>query len=92
MTAQTIWISAGEVSGDMHGALLLEALRKQGPGLRFIGMGGASLRAAGLEAFFRSEDLSVMGITEVLGQLPRILRMLSGIKEAMARCLESLAA
>ena len=85
MTAQTIWLSAGEVSGDMHGALLLEALRKRAPDLRFIGMGGPSMRAAGLEAFFRSEDLSVMGITEVVGQLPRILRMLSGIKTALAR-------
>ena len=85
MDSHSIWINAGEVSGDMHGALLLEALRKRGPDLRFIGMGGPHLRAAGLEAFFHSEDLSVMGITEVFGQLPRILRILSGIKKALAR-------
>lgn len=85
MSSKCIWINAGEVSGDMHGALLLEALRERGPDFRFIGMGGPHLRAAGLEALFRSEDLSVMGITEVVGQLPRILRMLSGIKEALAR-------
>lgn len=84
MTTRTLWISAGEASGDMHGARLLEALRGRDPGLRFIGMGGPSMRAAGLEAFFRSEDLSVMGISEVVAQLPRILGMLSGVKKAMA--------
>lgn len=85
MTNQSIWINTGEISGDMHGALLLEALRKADPTFRFIGMGGPHLRAAGLDSLFRVEDLSVMGITEVLGQLPRILRMLSGIREALAR-------
>ena len=85
MNTRRIWISAGEISGDMHGALLLKALRKRDPNLRFIGMGGPHLRAEGLDALFRVEDLSVMGITEVLGHLPRILRMLSGIKEALAR-------
>jgi lipid-A-disaccharide synthase len=69
----------------MHGALLLDALRKLEPDLRCTGMGGPHLRAAGLEALFRTEDLSVMGITEVAGQLPRILRMLSGIAKTLER-------
>lgn len=85
MKQQSLWISAGEMSGDLHGAHLLKSLRQRAPDMRFIGMGGPALRAAGLETFFRAEDLSVMGITEVLGQLPRILRMLSGIKQALMR-------
>ena len=85
MSGQTIWINAGELSGDMHGASLLQALRSRDPALHFTGMGGVNLRRAGLEALFRVEDLSVMGITEVIGQLPRIFRMLSGIKKALAR-------
>jgi lipid-A-disaccharide synthase len=82
---KTIWINAGELSGDMHGALLLEALRRLDPELAFVGMGGPGMRGAGLTALYRVEDLSVMGITEVIGQLPRILRMLSGIKKDLAR-------
>ncbi len=84
MNARPLWISAGEVSGDMHGALLLQALRRLDPSLSFTGMGGPHLREAGLEARFRTEDLSVMGITEVVGHLPRIFRMLGELKEAFA--------
>lgn len=47
-----IWINAGELSGDMHGAMLLEALRRKDSSLSFIGMGGEHLRKAGLEALF----------------------------------------
>ena len=82
---RTIWINAGEPSGDMPGALLLEAMRERDPALRFVGMGGVNLRQSGLEALFRVEDLSVMGITEVLGHMPRIMRMLKDIKAALAR-------
>ncbi len=80
----SIWINAGETSGDIHGAMLLEALRRKNPTLSFLGMGGAHLREAGLEALFATESLSVMGITEVLGHLPKIFSLLSGIKRELA--------
>ena len=83
--ARTLWMSAGELSGDMHGALLLEALRAKDPSLSFTGMGGPHLREAGQEALFSIDALSVMGITEVLGHLPRILGLLSDIKAAMKK-------
>ncbi|MDR2825414.1 MAG: lipid-A-disaccharide synthase [Deltaproteobacteria bacterium] len=76
----SIWINAGEISGDLHGALLIKALRAENAGLRLMGMGGPSMRAAGLESFFQVEELSVMGFTEVLGQLPKIIRLLRNIK------------
>ena len=82
--SRTIWINAGELSGDMQGAMLLNALRKREPDARYIGMGGMNLAGAGLDARFRVEDLSVMGITEVAGHLPKIFRMLQGIKKALA--------
>ncbi len=82
--SNTIWISAAEPSGDMHGALLLKELQLQSPALQFEGMGGQQLRNAGLTAHVKSEDLSVMGITEVLGHLPRIYGMLKKIKKQMA--------
>lgn len=81
---RTVWINAGELSGDMHGGRLLTALRRRDPALRCIGMGGPHLRAAGQDALLRVEDLSVMGFTEVLGHLPRILGMLRRIKAELA--------
>ncbi len=80
-----IWINAGELSGDIHGALLLKALQKLVPSLSFTGMGGPHLREAGLDALFRVEDLSVMGLTEVLGHIPKILRIIKGIAREMQR-------
>ncbi|WP_027186636.1 lipid-A-disaccharide synthase [Desulfovibrio cuneatus] len=82
---ERIWISAGEASGDLHGGLLVEALRAAQPGIVCQGMGGAAMRAAGLEALFRTESLSVMGFTEVLGHLPRIFCMLREMERTLAR-------
>ncbi|CAK7031623.1 MAG: Lipid-A-disaccharide synthase [Desulfovibrio sp.] len=80
----TIWISAGELSGDMHGASLITALAARDPSLTFTGMGGPHMAEAGFEAQFRIEELSVMGVTEVARHLPRILNLLSRIKTALA--------
>ncbi|NJB67743.1 lipid-A-disaccharide synthase [Desulfobaculum xiamenense] len=78
---KTIWISAGEASGDMHGALLLAALRERGVasglgGMRFTGMGGPAMEAAGFDKAFDIGELSLMGLTEVLAHLPRILGLM----------------
>lgn len=81
--AQKIWINAGEISGDMHGASLIRALRTQSPELELLGMGGPEMRASGFESIFQVENLSVMGLTEVLGQLPKILRLLKNIEERL---------
>lgn len=79
----TIWINAGELSGDIHGAALLKALRRQCPDIECYGMGGAYLREAGQKASLRVENLSVMGGTEVLAYLPRIIKMLRQIKREL---------
>lgn len=85
MGNNAIWISSGELSGDMHGASLMAALRKKDPSLSFIGMGGPHMAAdPAFRPLFRIEELSVMGATEVLRQLPRILGLLSRIKAALA--------
>lgn len=78
--APLIWINAGETSGDLHGQLLTRALREQNPQARFLGMAGPAMRAEGVEAVVPTEALSVMGFTEVLGQLPKILGLLRTIK------------
>ena len=73
-------IAAGESSGDALGAGLITAL-KAVPGvgsLDFYGIAGPAMRAAGCEAWHRSEELSVMGLAEVLQHLPRLLRLRRG--------------
>ena len=74
--APTIWINAGEVSGDMHGAGLMRAFHQAGVAASFVGMGGPEMIAEGLTAELHSEELSLVGLTEVIGHLPRILGML----------------
>ncbi len=74
----TLFISAGEASGEHYGALLTAALKRcltaGGHTARFFGMGGARMAAAGLETVVRSEDVAVMGLTEVVRHLPQIYR------------------
>jgi lipid-A-disaccharide synthase len=84
---KTLWISAGEISGDLQGGSLLSALREFAPEsqLRVVGMGGDNLARAGQQNLFRVEELSVMGITEVLCALPRILGLLRRIRREMER-------
>ncbi len=77
-------ISAGEASGDLHGAHLLRALQAARPGLRAFGMGGERLVAAGLVPVVRSEALSVVGITEVVEKLPGVARALAALGAAAA--------
>ena len=67
-----ILISAGEASGEMYGAQLIEALRRRDPSLEFFGAGGDRMRAAGCDTVVDSSDLAVVGITEILSHLPRI--------------------
>ncbi|MGA3136188.1 MAG: lipid-A-disaccharide synthase [Terracidiphilus sp.] len=83
----TIFISAGEASGEHYGALLIAALKKQlaaaGQSAQFFGMGGERMAAAGLERIVRSEDMAVMGLTEVVRHLPRIYREFRRLKQAV---------
>ncbi|MGB8831345.1 MAG: hypothetical protein WCC95_04290, partial [Candidatus Sulfotelmatobacter sp.] len=86
-----ILISAGEASGEMYGAELIEALQRSassqtaelrsGTGespvptrvarLEFFGVGGHRMRAAGCDTVVDAKNLSVVGITEILGHLPK---------------------
>ena len=87
MSDPTIFISAGEASGELYGAMLVEELRSQfataGHQVSFIGMGGQRMVKAGLRQIVRSEDMAVMGITEVIQHLPRIYREYQKLKSAI---------
>jgi lipid-A-disaccharide synthase len=93
-----ILISAGEASGDMYGAQLIEALRAHvGTGLfgsaqdrlrpattqlTFFGAGGERMRAAGCDIVVDAKDLAVVGITEIVSHLPKILGLYKNLIRA----------
>ncbi|AGA89571.1 lipid-A-disaccharide synthase [Thioflavicoccus mobilis 8321] len=79
--APTIAIVANEPSGDLLGAALVRELRARLPGVRCIGVAGPRMLEAGCETLVAMERLSVMGLTEVLGHLPELVK----IRRTLAR-------
>ena len=71
----TIGIVAGEASGDALGAALIRAVRARIPNARFVGVAGPRMEAAGCEAWYPVEILSVRGIVEVLSRLPQLFAL-----------------
>jgi lipid-A-disaccharide synthase len=86
-----ILISAGEASGEMYGAQLIEALRKRDSSLRFFGAGGERMRAAGCDIVVDAKDLAVVGITEIVSHLPKILGLYHNLLHAADERRPSLA-
>ncbi|MEK1929442.1 MAG: lipid-A-disaccharide synthase, partial [Pararhizobium sp.] len=67
-------VIAGEVSGDLLGADLVKALRPLvGGDLSVVGVGGEELQAEGLNSLFNYSELSIMGISQVLARLPKLI-------------------
>lgn len=76
-----VGIVAGETSGDLLGAHLIRALRHRRPELRFVGIAGPRMQAAGAESLFPMEKLAVRGYVEALRHINEIL----GIRRKLAR-------
>ena len=73
MNSVRILISAGEASGEMYGAQLIESLHRMEPSLEFFGVGGERMRAVGCDTVVDAKDLAVVGISEIVSRLPKIL-------------------
>lgn len=67
-------ISAGEASGDLYAAGLVEALRRRNPALEFFGCAGQRMQRAGVRAVVDARSLAVVGLVEVVTHIPRIYR------------------
>jgi lipid-A-disaccharide synthase len=76
-----VGLVAGEASGDTLGADLIHALQRLAPDTEFFGVAGPKMQAAGCEAWEPSESLAVMGLFEVLRDLPRLVRLLARIRD-----------
>ena len=68
-------LCAGETSGDNLGAGLIHALMQHFPNLSFAGIGGPKMAALGMDCWHDINELSVMGLAEVVRHLPRLLRL-----------------
>ena len=73
MAPTTLLLSAGEASGDMYAAQLAAELKKLAD-VEIFGMGGAEMRAAGVDVITDYHEVSVVGITEILSHLPSLIR------------------
>src|SRR5882757_3568102 len=85
MPPTQILLSAGEASGDMYAASLASELKKRAD-VAIFGMGGAQMRAAGVETTTDYSEVAVLGITEILKHLPQLRRAMRNlVGEARSR-------
>ncbi len=81
--SRNILIVAGEASGDLHGSNLIKAAADCQPQLSFFGVGGKKMESAGCRILFLADELAVMGITEVVRQLPKIISRFRQLKKVL---------
>ena len=79
------FIIAGEASGDLHGANLMEALRKNDSHASFVGLGGDKMRAEGCDIRVDYRDMAYMGIIAVLQNLDKVKRNLNIAKQSLLK-------
>ena len=81
----SIFISAGEASGDLYGSLLIEAVSRQMKGVSFFGLGGEKMRHAGLETIVDAREIAMVGIVEVVPGLPRVWKAFQRLLQTIER-------
>src|SRR4030043_769364 len=83
MKSKKILLVAGEVSGDLHGSHLVDAIHRIDPEVCFLGVGGEGLNRRGMKLLYSAHSLSVVGVTEVFIKLRSILKALRGLKKSI---------
>lgn len=83
MSAKEVMIVAGEPSGDMHAAAMVQALRARRQDLHLVGVGGGRLAAEGVELLERAERIAVVGFVEVIRHLPVLRRLMRALRARM---------
>ena len=78
-----VFLIAGEASGDKLGAALMAGLKKLAPGVEFLGVGGPEMQAAGLNSLFEMNELSVMGLVEILPKYRQLKRRIAQTADAI---------
>jgi lipid-A-disaccharide synthase len=78
---QSLFLIAGEKSGDMLGGNLLKALKEQFPDHSYMGVGGQEMRQEGFECILRTEDFEMHGFSDILGSLPKLRRQFKEIRK-----------
>lgn len=80
-----LFLSAGEPSGDRYAGALARELSRRRPDLRLLGMGGARMRAAGVETLAGLDRLAVMGTAELVSRVPFFLRLRRRVRSRLVR-------
>lgn len=85
MTAKRIMIVAGEASGDMYGARLVEEARRLQPDVSFLGIGGERMREAGVSTLVDAAEMAVVGLVEVIAHFGVIARAFMAMRNIILR-------
>ena len=80
-----IMFSAGEASGDTHGASVAKALSQLDFSVEMFGMGGTLMEQAGVRIVYDIKNLGVIGIVEIIKSLPKFFKLRSFLKEIMIK-------
>jgi len=83
MTAAHVMILAGEASGDAHAAEFVDILKRERPDIEVSGMGGSAMARAGVDVFFDSSIIAVVGLIEVLRHWGDIKRAMAIVRQRL---------
>ncbi|MFQ5896745.1 MAG: lipid-A-disaccharide synthase [Candidatus Methylomirabilia bacterium] len=83
LSSPSLMLVAGEASGDLHGATLSRALRKQAPSWTLMGMGGPRMAEAGVRLLADHTGMAVVGSSEVFSRLPRLVRSFALLRRTL---------